>query len=283
MFEFSCADYTFPLLSRVRAFSLLHLLDFKWVDIGLFERNPHFLPSELMTAGRDFVARVQQDLSVAELEVADIFLQVGLDPGQSSTNDPERSVRTRNREVFLRALDLCIALGCGHMTGLPGVDHGRGDLDLEVASEEIAWRLDQARQGAVAYSIEPHIGSICPDTAAVHRLLSKVSGLTLTLDYGHFISLGEDSSAVHALLPSASHIHARGGSRGRLQTSVAENQIDFAGMLSGLRGDHYPGKIALEYVWVDWHGCNRSDNVSETILLRQLLQHVAVSLQQKAG
>jgi sugar phosphate isomerase/epimerase len=281
MFEFSCADYTFPLLSRGQALSLLRLLEFEWVDIGLFERNPHFLPSEMMTATTDFVARVRQELAVAELKVADVFLQIGVDPGQSSTNDPKHSIRIHNREVFLRALDLCIALGCGHMTGLPGVDHGRGDLDLEVAAEETAWRLDQARQGAVVYSIEPHIGSICPDIAAVNRLLSKVRSLTLTLDYGHFISLGEDSSAVHALLPFASHIHARGGSRGCLQTSVVENEIDFAGMLSGLENEHYPGKIALEYVWVDWQGCNRCDNVSETVLLRQLLQRAAVSINRK--
>jgi sugar phosphate isomerase/epimerase len=127
------------------------------------------------------------------------------------------------------------------------------------------------------------MGSICPTTADVRCLLNKVQGLTLTLDYGHFICLGEDSSAVHPLLHFASHIHARGGSPGSLQSILAENQIDFPEMLAGLQREHYRGTIALEYVWVEWEGCNRADNVSETILLRQLLQQAAVSLKQKAG
>jgi hypothetical protein len=35
---------------------------------------------------------------------------------------------------------------------------------------------------------------------------------------------------------------------------------------------NYPGWICLEYVWVDWEGCNRTDNVAETILLRDLIR-----------
>jgi sugar phosphate isomerase/epimerase len=110
-----------------------------------------------------------------------------------------------------------------------------------------------------------------------------VEGLTLTLDYGHFICMGEESSAVHSLLPFASHIHARGGSRGRLQTSVADNTIDFEGMMSSLHRQHYTGKFALEYVWIDWQDCNRSDNLSETILLRWQLREIAHALNWEAG
>jgi sugar phosphate isomerase/epimerase len=99
-----------------------------------------------------------------------------------------------------------------------------------------------------------------------------VKGLTLTLDYGHFIMTGESSVDVHALLPFASHMHVRGGALDRLQTSVDENTIDFPGMLAGLRQFGYEGFLALEYVWIDWKGCNRTDNVSETVLLRRALK-----------
>jgi hypothetical protein len=34
----------------------------------------------------------------------------------------------------------------------------------------------------------------------------------------------------------------------------------------------YDGFLALEYVWVNWMDCNRTDNVSETLLLRQALE-----------
>jgi len=43
-------------------------------------------------------------------------------------------------------------------------------------------------------------------------------------------------------------------------------------MLTGLQQLGYDGFLALEYVWVDWKGCNRTDNVSETMLLRGALE-----------
>jgi hypothetical protein len=30
--------------------------------------------------------------------------------------------------------------------------------------------------------------------------------------------------------------------------------------------------MCLEYVWIDWEGCNRTDNISETIILRDFLR-----------
>jgi sugar phosphate isomerase/epimerase len=272
--DFSCADYTFPLLSRIQVLRLLRLLEFESIDIGLFERNSRFCPSQLKDSPTDFTRSVLEGTQSAGLNVSDVFLQVGLEPQDSSANDPSLAVRTRNREVFSYALGFCRALGCAHMTGLPGVHHGNAQRDFEVAAEEAAWRLDQCRQAGIVYSIEPHIGSICADTTSVHKLLASVKDLTLTLDYGHFICLGEDSAAVHTLIPHASHIHTRCGARGRLQTSLPDNTIDFEAMISCLFASHYQGMIALEYVWTDWQGCNRSDNLSETILLRQRLRDI---------
>jgi len=282
MVEFSCADFSFPLLRRRQVLRLLNVLEFTWVDIGLFERNPSFLPSALMEAPAKFTRGVQEDLEANGLRAADVFLQIGREPAESSANDPDAAVRGRNREVFMRALEFCVALGCGHLTGLPGVAHGDEVRDFALAAEEAAWRLERCRAVGVTYAVEAHIGSIYPDTRAAQRLIGNVQGLTLTLDYGHFVCQGETSAAVHALLPFASHIHARGGARGRLQTSVAENEIDFEGMMAGLHRLRYQGTIALEYVWVDWQECNRTDNISETILLRERLRAAAKVFEEMA-
>ena len=276
--EFSCADFSFPLLRRRQALQLLEILDFKWVDIGLFARNPNYLPSALMVAPAEFTQQVVNDLESSGLRAADVFLQIGKEPAESSANDPDAATRAQNREVFLRALEFAVALDCRHMTGLPGVAHGDGEQDFALAAEEAAWRVDRCGEAGVIYGIEAHIGSICEDTQSAQRLLAAVKGLTLTLDYGHFIWAGEANAAVHTLLAFASHVHARGGMRGRLQTSVSENSIDFAGMMAGLRELDYKGAIALEYVWVDWEGCNRTDNVSETVLLREHLRAIAAAL-----
>ena len=52
---------------------------------------------------------------------------------------------------------------------------------------------------------------------------------------------------------------------------MRENAIDFDGIIRRLRKQRYDGFIAIEYVWVDWMQCNRTDNVSETLLLRSQL------------
>ena len=35
----------------------------------------------------------------------------------------------------------------------------------------------------------------------------------------------------------------------------------------------YAGYVGVEYVWIDWERCNEVDNLSETILLRDLLRN----------
>ena len=141
-----------------------------------------------------------------------------------------------------------------------------------MAAEEAAWRIKVCAREGVEYAIEPHVGSICGEVEGARVFLRRVPGLTLTLDYGHFVMAGESSARVHDLLPFASHIHVRGGAPNRLQTSVDENAIDFTGMLTGLKQLGFGGFLTLEYVWVDWNGCNRTDNVSETVLLRRALE-----------
>jgi sugar phosphate isomerase/epimerase len=274
MFRFSCADFTFPVLERTAALKLVKLLGFDHVDIGLFARSTHFSPIDLQAAPQSYTAQVLQDLDDAELRASDVFVQIGVDPSERAANDPSPDIRTKNREVFSRALEFCVALRCNHLTGLPGVFHSTSprERDLAIAAEETAWRIKECACEGVEYAIEPHVGSICGEVESAREFLRRVHGLTLTLDYGHFVMAGESSALVHDLLPFASHIHVRGGAPNRLQTSVDENTIDFSGMLSGLKQFGFDGFLTLEYVWVDWNGCNRSDNVSETILLRRVLE-----------
>jgi sugar phosphate isomerase/epimerase len=271
MFKLSCADFTFPLLSREQTLTLLRALDFKAVDLGLFARSQHFYPSGLMEDQARYTRTAKNNLGAAGLTVSDVFLQIGPEPREHSTNDPNSSIRAYNRRVFEAVTDFCVALDCHHMTGLPGVEHAEISLDesIKLGVEETIWRVQKASEAGVVYAIEPHIGSICSTPQDTRHFLRQVDGLTLTLDYGHFIWAGFSNGDIHPLVPHASHVHLRGGAKGRLQTAVEENAIDFAGLLKGLRDCRYEGVLCLEYVWIDWEGCNRVDNISETILLRE--------------
>lgn len=274
MIRFSCSDYTFPLLMRAQRFALLQLLGFKYVDIGLFERSEGLKPVELLAAPRMFIRRLQDDLQDAGLQAADVFLQTGADPSECASNAPSPMIRAQNRKAFLLTLDLCAALSCTHLTGLPGVWHREAGNpgDWASAVDEAGWRQQAASSAGVSYAIEAHVGSICPNIASTHSFLASVPGLTLTLDYGHFVMANLSSPDVHSLLPFASHIHARGGAPKRLQTPVSENEIDFGGIIHRLQKQQYNGFVALEYVWTEWEHCNRTDNVSETIILRRQLE-----------
>jgi sugar phosphate isomerase/epimerase len=279
MFKYSCADFTFPVLDRVPALRLVKLLGFNNVDIGLFARSSHFSPIDLQASPQGYTTTTLRDLDETELRPSDVFLQIGVDPSECAANDPSSKVRAANRHMFSHTLEFCVKIGCNHLTGLPGVFHEGifKESDLELAAAEAHWRVSECSKAGVEYAIEPHIGSICGEVEATRAFLRRVEGLTLTLDYGHFIIAGESSELVHDLLPSASHIHVRGGAARRLQTSVQENTIDFAGMLAALKRLGYDGFLALEYVWVDWKGCNRTDNISETILLRRALESIAAA------
>jgi sugar phosphate isomerase/epimerase len=279
MFKFSCADFTFPVLERSAALRLVKLLGFDHVDIGLFARSTHFSPIDLQAAPHSYTVQVLQDLEDAELRASDVFLQIGVDPSERAANDPSSSIRANNREVFSRALEFCVAVGCNHLTGLPGVFHSSipEETALELAAEEAKWRITECKSAGVQYAIEPHVGSVCADVESTRAFLCRVEGLTLTLDYGHFVMAGESSARVHDLLPFASHVHVRGGAPDRLQTPADENTIDFEGMLKSLARLGFDGFLALEYVWVNWRGCNRTDNVSETILLRRALESMISS------
>lgn len=269
--KLSCADFTFPLLPHEDALSLIQMLGIDGLDLGVFAGRSHLQPCDIVGNPAQAAAEFTTRLDDSGLLLSDVFLQTGEHPGDKAANCPDPAVRAAAREVFLRVLEFASEAGAVHMTGLPGVSFdGVADSDgLKLAAEEARWRVDEAGKAGIVYSVEPHVGSIAPTPQAAADLVQMAEGLTLTLDYGHFIYAGFSNEDIHPLLSSASHFHARGGAPKKLQVPMAENTIAFPEILR--RFDGYQGWICLEYVWVDWEGCNRTDNVSETILLRDLL------------
>ena len=277
--KYSCADFTFPLLPHNKALQLIKLLGIDAVDLGIFENRSHHYPSHI---AKDPIGKGKQlahEISMIGLEAADVFLQTGADPPIAAANSPDKSILANNRELFLQTLEFTNKLGCRHITGLPGVIH-KGEKfqdDWKRACEETFWRIETAKSAKIVYSIEPHVGSLLPNVDTTLRFIKDCPGLTLTLDYGHFIYQGQTNEFVHPLIPYASHFHARGGAKRKLQTMVQENEIDFKTIMSRFKEIKYSGFICMEYVYVDWEGCNRTDNVSETIRLHELLKQIANS------
>ncbi len=271
--KISCADFTFPLLPHDDALRLIRMLGIPGVDLGVFAGRSHLQPGWIVKNPSRAAVETRARLASHGLELADVFLQTGEHPALKAVNSPDSSVRQEARMVFLKTLEFAAAAGALHMTGLPGVSFAEVENQdsLKRSAEEAAWRVAEARKAGILYAVEPHVGSIASTPQAATELIRLAEGLTLTLDYGHFIYEGFSNEEIHSLLPLVSHFHARGGAPGRLQVAMDENAILFPEILRRLELLSYSGWICLEYVWVDWEGCNRTDNVSETILLRDLL------------
>ncbi|MFC2175827.1 sugar phosphate isomerase/epimerase family protein [Bacteroidota bacterium] len=271
--KFSCSDFTFPSLPHHKSLQLIKLMGIDAVDLSAIEGRSH-LSNEIAKNPSKAAQKFRRILNDIGLEAVDVFVQTAPVPTMAAANTPDAATHKNNRYVFQKTLDFTRALGCKHMTGKPGVLH-KGvsyDQDWGKSCEETVWRMEKAAKHGITYAIEPHIGSIVPDVKTVHKFINDAPGTTLTLDYSHFIYQGEDSETVHSLLPFASHMHVRGASKGQLQTTVDNNTIDFAGMMSKLRDIDYANYICLEYLHNDFDDCNETDNVSETMRLLELLQ-----------
>src|ERR1041385_1227059 len=227
--KLACADFAFPLLPHDRVLDLIAMLEFEGVDIGLFEGRSHLWPSKVFKSPARSGKQLGRKLAERGLRCADVFLQMNPSFIPYAINHPEAARRKRARDWFLKTLDYAAACGARHVTTLPGVyfEDEKTHDSWQCTCDELAWRVAQARQQRIVFSIEAHVGSIVPDPKAALRLVRSVPGLTLTLDYTHFTRAGLPDQAAEPLVPYHSHFHARGARKGRLQAAFPHNTIDY--------------------------------------------------------
>ena len=275
--KLACADFTFPLLPHAKALDLIAMLGIKGVDIGLFEDRSHLWPSREFKRLRPAARQLKKKLGDRGLVAADIFLQLGEDFAECALNHPQARRRRSARDGFSKTLEYAAECGAKHVTSLPGVlfaEETRAS-SWSRAVDELAWRVEKAHAHKLVYGVEAHIGSLAPRPKAAAKLIEDVPGLTLTLDYTHFTRIGLPDAEVEPLVEHASHFHARGGRRGRLQERFARNTIDYERIVDVMGQTGYRGWLGIEYVWIDWEHCNECDNLSETILFRDFFRSLA--------
>jgi sugar phosphate isomerase/epimerase len=277
--KLSCADFSFPLLPHHAALKMIALLGLRGVDIGLFAGRSHLRPETELRAPAKNGASLYNRLSSAGLTAADIFLQLHESFVDFAVNYPKKARREFAREQFLRTLDYAAAAGSTHVTILPGVIFKAEPraASLARAADELSWRVEQATAMKLTLGVEPHLGSITDTPERALRLAALVPGLGLTLDYAHFTRAGFPDSRIEPLAARTTHFHARCARKGRLQSSLKENAIDFTRALKALNRNSFGGWVALEYVWIDWEHCNEVDVLSETI---RLSEHLLASAKQ---
>jgi len=277
--KLAACDYTFPKLRWEQTLQMARDLGVEAVDVGLFAGRSHLDIPEVFADIPRAARRVNEAFSSSGLRIADVFGQPGSVFEEMALNHPDASVRHAAAEFFYRLLEFAARCNGGHMSLLPGVHFPteREEDSLRRSADELAWRVEGAKKVGVTLSVEPHLGSIISTPASVASLLEMTPGLTLTLDYGHFTYQGIPDSAVEPLIARTSHFHARGARQGKLQCTMGENTIDFGGVVRAMHKANYRGFVVLEYVWVEWMDLNRVDNLSETVILRDLLRGLGLN------
>ena len=271
--RYACADFTFPLLKHEQALQLIAMLEFQGVDIGLFEGRSHLQPSSEFPELGKRAKQLKNKLEHNGLVAADVFLQCDNDFSIYAINHSDIKRREKARDWYLKTLEYASYLEGKHVTILPGVEiSGDYQADFNRAVDELNWRIEKARERGIILGVEAHFGSLVQDPRKAKQLVEKTDGLTLTLDMTHFVRLGADESDYMALIPYASHFHARNATPGNLQVVFKENVIDYDKVVRLMIETGYSGFMGIEFFWNEWENGNRVDNVSETILLKNYIQ-----------
>jgi sugar phosphate isomerase/epimerase len=129
-----------------------------------------------------------------------------------------------------------------------------------------------AADAGIALTVEPHVHSYLESPALTLELIEKVPGLTLALDYGHFVCLGYRQDEIDALAPHAGHVHLRQAKMGELQTKLAKGTINIGAELAILKAAGFDGYVALEYTHQDYMDSLFDDILTETIQLRDAVR-----------
>ena len=246
------------------------------VDIGIFAGRSHLRPEEMLSYPLQAAARVSAALLANGLTVADVFGQPSTVSEEKAVNHPDLGERKKAAEFYWRILEFAARCNAKHLTLSAGVHFEQESYEdsLLRSAEELAWRVEAAAKVGIVLAVEPGLGSIISTPPLAKRLIELTPGLTLTLDYGHFTCQGIPDHEIEPLLGYTSHFHARGACKGKLQASFKENTINYPRVLRAMRSVGYDRYVALEYVWTEWMRCNEVDNLTETILLRDLLQSI---------
>jgi len=272
-FRCTCTSFSFPLLRLSEVARLLELLEFRHIDLCIAEGDRDVM-GQAVEADPDAVADADRKAcEAANLSVVDVFCHLGRTAFDRPVNTPDAAQRARNRTRFQAYLRYAVGVAAEGLTISPGIRWDSiADGGFDPACQELAHYARSAGELGVRLSVEPHLDAIASEPESAARLVRQVPGLTLTVDYSHFVAQGVDQGAVHALLPLAGHVHLRQAAPGRLQVGEDEGVIDFDAVVDRLAATGYRGALALEYLWSRWRGMNRIDVVTETLLLRRRVE-----------
>lgn len=265
MLEIACHTWAYNDDTLEEALGTIARLGFRFVDLG---SGPH-LDLEVAAKQPGKTAQEIRDLlDFYQLELTDLYVMLPY------INAPEPERRAEQVALFKRLLPFALAVGAPGITISPGVQHPDGMAHSLARSLPALFEMSNANEETdLRLSFEPHMDSAILSTDDVLMVLETVPGLSLTLDFAHFLVQGYKLGDLYTLLPHAAHVHIRQAVKGRLQTPYAQGKLDLGMVLTDLRASDYHGALTVEYMTtIGWHGMMPVNITQETVKTRDELR-----------
>jgi sugar phosphate isomerase/epimerase len=274
MIRLGCCSFVLgkPLEDGLR---LVHDLGFRYVDVSASRVGADAqIDQEQAVLDPDGCAATTRTLLTRyELEPEELFnTRMFVGGARVETNDPDRALRTQALLRFERLCAYAVQAGFKSIMAVPGMPQAALGVQgaWDVAGEMLQAMLGIARAQGIRFNVEPHTGSILETPAAAVAMALAVPGLTYTLDYSHFVSLGIAQDLVAPLQAYAAHMHARQARPGQIYATLADGVIDFPSIISELQEVKWQGVIALEYLASNTTGVRDNAVVQNALLACQL-------------
>lgn len=261
--QLSLTSWSLPALNLDEAVGLAKVIGVNAIDLGYLD-GPR-LDKTALLADPDAMADTVRGLDIA---VPCFYHLFGSTLSERNLADP--GSLAVNLDDFTQVMRFCKRAEIPSIFVLPGVVNPGQSREQALAAsvESLNALMPIAADAGVALTVEPHVHSYLESPELTLRLLEQVEGLTLTLDYAHFICTGWRQDEIDVLAPYAVHVHLRQAKPGALQTKIDQGTINFPAQFGTLRDAGFDGWLALEVVHQNYMTTLYDDVLTETIAIR---------------
>ena len=253
MFHLGCCSQNFRGLGLEDCVRLTAGMGFKYINIGAFTEDFPVPPSKILAdpvkTGRE-IKEVCARYGTVPVEFFICSVKIG-DGTRVQPNDPDESRRRTMLEAFRKVCECAVEAGLSHIMGVPGELEANTSPDkgMSVSLDTLPKMQEIAREAGTALTIEPHRGSLLASPEDALAMLAKLPGMTLSLDYSHFIGGGFSPKELIPLHAHARHIHAKPARNGVGKCLFYDGDDYYEPLLKDLLDRNWEGVMAMECMY----------------------------------
>jgi sugar phosphate isomerase/epimerase len=265
-FQIACHAWAYNNLPLEEAMGTIARLGFRYIDLG---SGPHLDVNRAAAHPETEATAIRQLLDRFALTLTDLYLLL------PHINSPDPAQREAQISLFERLVPFAVALRTPGITISPGIVQREDGPEHSLARSipALLRMIQAAEETDLRISFEPHMDSVAQKPEQALLLLGAVPGLSVTLDYAHFVCQGVVRREIEPLMEHVAHVQIRQAKRNVLQTAYNEGTINFQQLLQDLNEAGYRGALAVEYMTTfGWHGMKKISISTEIVHTRDALR-----------